>query len=167
VAAELGYNNLFVLHEGMPVWEEKGYAVYAGPDYEKRIETTKITPQELKILMKPNLVLTLVINCKFAKDIPGATSRQTICRFGGARHKNWSPSANRGTIIAQCKLQKLLWKIVQAILADGRSWLPVTKEKNVKNYGSFDRMQIGGDEDANYKRKNNAICIFQSEIEGT
>jgi rhodanese-related sulfurtransferase len=34
------------------VWEEKGYAVYAGPDYEKRTETTKITPQKLKVLME-------------------------------------------------------------------------------------------------------------------
>ena len=44
MTAELGYKNLFVLLEGIPVWEEKGYAVYAGPDYERKIETTQINP---------------------------------------------------------------------------------------------------------------------------
>jgi hypothetical protein len=38
----LGYGNVLVYAEGMPVWEEKDMPIYAGPDYEKRIETTKI-----------------------------------------------------------------------------------------------------------------------------
>ncbi|HWH69114.1 MAG TPA: rhodanese-like domain-containing protein [Candidatus Sulfotelmatobacter sp.] len=51
-AMELGYSNLFVYAEGMPVWEEKGLPIYAGPDYEKRIETTKIAPADLDGLLK-------------------------------------------------------------------------------------------------------------------
>jgi len=56
----------------MPVWEEKGYAVYAGPDYEKKIETTKITSQELKILMETKSGTFTLVDVRdpqeFAKD---------------------------------------------------------------------------------------------------
>lgn len=51
-AVELGYGNVLVYDEGMPVWEEKGMPIYAGPDHEKRIETTKITPPDLNLLLK-------------------------------------------------------------------------------------------------------------------
>lgn len=51
-AMELGYNNVFVYGEGMPVWEETGMPIYAGPDYEKRVETTKITPGDLDTLLQ-------------------------------------------------------------------------------------------------------------------
>ena len=46
-----GYDNVFVYAEGMPVWEEKGMPIYAGPNYEERIETTKITPIYLNVLL--------------------------------------------------------------------------------------------------------------------
>ena len=48
----IGYNNVHVYAEGMPVWEEMGLPIYAGPDYEKRIETTIITPTELNAQIK-------------------------------------------------------------------------------------------------------------------
>jgi len=51
-AMERGYDNILVYAEGMPVWEEKGMPIYAGPDYEKRIETTKISPHDLNVLIK-------------------------------------------------------------------------------------------------------------------
>ncbi len=38
-ALALGYMNVLVYADGIPVWEEKGMPIYAGPDYEKRIET--------------------------------------------------------------------------------------------------------------------------------
>lgn len=50
-AIELGYTNILVYADGMPVWEEKGMPIYAGPNYEERIETTKISPNELSKLM--------------------------------------------------------------------------------------------------------------------
>ncbi len=46
-----GYTNIFVYSEGMPVWEEKGLPIYKGPDYEKKIKTTIITPAELQSMM--------------------------------------------------------------------------------------------------------------------
>ena len=51
-ALALGYKKVLVYSEGMPVWEEKGLPIYAGPDYEKRIETTIISPRELAALIK-------------------------------------------------------------------------------------------------------------------
>jgi rhodanese-related sulfurtransferase len=51
-AAELGYTDILVYAEGMPVWEEQGLPIVAGPDYEKKIETTKISPADLDALSK-------------------------------------------------------------------------------------------------------------------
>jgi rhodanese-related sulfurtransferase len=140
VAAELGYGNVFVLQEGVPVWEEKGYAVYAGPDYEKRIETTKITPQQLKILMETKSGTFTLVDVRDAQEfaeghIPGAINIPSdefavgsavldkdklivvYCKSGGRSYT------------AYRKLQKLGYsKIVQAILADWEeAGLPVTK----------------------------------------
>ena len=46
-AAKIGYKNLFLYAEGMPVWEELGYPIIKGPNYEAKIETAKITPRNL------------------------------------------------------------------------------------------------------------------------
>ncbi|MCG2824396.1 MAG: hypothetical protein L6364_12050 [Desulfobulbaceae bacterium] len=51
-AQALGFQKILIYAEGMPVWEEKGLPIYAGPDYEKKIETTKISPRELDVLIK-------------------------------------------------------------------------------------------------------------------
>ena len=140
MAAELGYRNLFVLHEGMPVWEEKGYAVYAGPDYEKKIETTKMTPQELKILMDTKSGTFTLVDVRdpqeFAEGhIPGAINIPSdkfavgsavldkeklivvYCKSGGRSYT------------AYRKLQKLDYsKIAQTILNDWEeAGLPVVK----------------------------------------
>jgi len=140
VAAELGYNNLFVLHEGMPVWEEKGYAVYAGPDYEKRIETTKITPQELKILMESKSGTFILVDMRdpqeFAEGhIPGAINIPSDKFAAGSAVLDkeklvvvYCKSGGR-SYTAYRKLQKLDYsKIVQAIFADWEeAGLPITK----------------------------------------
>jgi len=47
MAKEAGYANLLVYNEGFPVWEEKGLPIVAGPDYAKKVETTKLAPREL------------------------------------------------------------------------------------------------------------------------
>ena len=51
-ALKMGYKQIFVYAQGMPVWEEKGMPIYAGPDYEKRIETDKLSPAELNTLIQ-------------------------------------------------------------------------------------------------------------------
>ena len=140
MAAELGYNNLFVLHEGMPVWEEKGYAVYAGPDYEKRIETAKITPQELKILMETKSGTFSLVDVRDLQEfteghIPGAINIPSDKFAAGSAVLDkkklvvvYCKSGGR-SYTAYRKLQKLDYsKIVQAIFTDWEeAGLPVMK----------------------------------------
>ncbi len=76
-AAEEGYSNIMVFAAGMPVWEEKGYPIYAGPDYEKRVETTKLSPAELQALMKNDGADVTVVDVRDPQEfktghIPGA-----------------------------------------------------------------------------------------------
>lgn len=53
-AMALGYTNISIYNEGFPVWEEKGLKIVAGPEYDKKIETTKLKPAELKKLIDEN-----------------------------------------------------------------------------------------------------------------
>ena len=124
----------------MPVWEEKGYAVYAGPDYEKRIETTKITPQELKILMETKSGTFTLVDVRdpqeFAEGhIPGAINIPSDKFAAGSAVLDkeklvvvYCKSGGR-SYTAYRKLQKLDYsKIVQAIFADWEeAGLPITK----------------------------------------
>jgi rhodanese-related sulfurtransferase len=48
IAQSMGYKNLYIYNEGFPVWEERGFKIVAAPEYEKKIETTKIKPSDLK-----------------------------------------------------------------------------------------------------------------------
>ncbi len=76
-AAEEGYTNIKVYAAGMPVWEEKGYPIYAGPDYQKHIETTKLSPTELQDLIKKDRTGITVVDVRDPQEyreghIPGA-----------------------------------------------------------------------------------------------
>jgi rhodanese-related sulfurtransferase len=50
-ASDLGYGNVLIYAEGFPVWEEKGLKIVPGPEYAKKIETTKIPAGELRKLL--------------------------------------------------------------------------------------------------------------------
>lgn len=54
IAESMGYKNIAIYNEGFPVWEERGYKIVAGPEYEKKIETTKIGPADLKKMIDDN-----------------------------------------------------------------------------------------------------------------
>jgi len=76
-AIENGYTNVYVYAEGIPVWEEKGMPIYAGPDYEKRIETTLITPPDLNNLIKKSAATLTLVDVRDSEEfteghIPGA-----------------------------------------------------------------------------------------------
>jgi len=47
----LGYKNIMIYSEGIPVWEEKALPIVAGPEYGKKIETTKVAPADLKKML--------------------------------------------------------------------------------------------------------------------
>jgi rhodanese-related sulfurtransferase len=51
-AETMGYTNILIYGEGFPVWEEKGQKITAGPDYAKKIETTKMAPEDIKKLIE-------------------------------------------------------------------------------------------------------------------
>lgn len=142
IALGLGYKDVSVLTEGMPVWEEKGYALYAGPEYEKKVEITKIAPKELKTLLdsKPDTATLVDVRepNEFAEGhIPGAIN---IPATGFAARSGVLDKGKR--IIVYCnsgarsynayrKLQKLAYpNIGQAIFADWKNeGLPITVEK--------------------------------------
>lgn len=138
MALEIGYDNVHVYAEGMPVWEEKGMPIYTGPDYEKRIATTIISPGDLNRLMETGGEGYTVVDVRdeeefteghvpAAINIPVATfaSRSDIldkekkiivyCNSGGRSYN------------AYRKLMKLGYKdINQAIFADWKeAGLPV------------------------------------------
>jgi rhodanese-related sulfurtransferase len=48
----LGYTNILVYSEGIPVWEEHNFPLETGPGYGRKIETTKLTPVDLDALIK-------------------------------------------------------------------------------------------------------------------
>jgi rhodanese-related sulfurtransferase len=78
-AAELGYTDILVYAEGMPVWEERGLPIVAGPDYEKKIETTKIAPADLEALSKSGAETFTLVDVRDAEEfreghIPGAVN---------------------------------------------------------------------------------------------
>ena len=129
-AIAMGYQNVLIYAEGMPVWEEKGLPIYAGPNYEERIETTKVNPEDLAALIKSGAETFTVVDVRdpeeFAEghipdsiNIPVATfasqsgvldkKKQIIvyCNSGGRSYN------------AYRKLMKLGYKkIKQAIFAD-------------------------------------------------
>lgn len=124
----------------MPVWEEKGYALYAGPDYDKKIETTKIAPRELKALMETKPGTFTLVDVRdpqeFAEGhVPGAINIPSEMFAAGSaildKEKLVIVYCNSGgrSYTAFRKLQKLDYqKIAQAIFADWQeAGLPVTK----------------------------------------
>ncbi len=46
-----GYKNILIYRDGFPVWEEKNMPIVAGPEYSKKIDTTKLKPAEIKKLI--------------------------------------------------------------------------------------------------------------------
>ena len=61
------------------MWEEKGFEIYAGPDYEKKAATNRLSAQELKALMDGKPGTFTLVDVRDAKEfaeghIPGAIS---------------------------------------------------------------------------------------------
>ncbi|GAM10912.1 hypothetical protein OR1_03212 [Geobacter sp. OR-1] len=140
LAATLGYSNLYVLSEGMPAWEEKGFAIYAGPDYEKKIETTRIPPKELQDLLASAPDKLTLVDVRDQKEfaeghIPGAVNipvTNFAARSAGLdKEKQIIVYCNSGgrSYNAYRKLQKMAYKkIAQAIFSDWQeAGLPVAK----------------------------------------
>lgn len=139
-ASELGYTNILIYSEGMPVWEEKGLPIYAGPDYEKKVETTKISPADLDALIKSGAATFTLVDVRDAEEfregrIPGAINipvSEFAAQSGALdKEKKIIVYCNSGgrSYNAYRKLMKLGYSdINQAIFADWKeAGLPVEK----------------------------------------
>jgi rhodanese-related sulfurtransferase len=140
IARSLGYTDISVYADGMPVWEEKGYPLYTGPDYDKTVKTSMIKPAVVKALLDNAPETLTVVDVRDSKEfaeghVPGAINipvesfaagsgvldkgRQIVvyCNSGGRSYN------------AYRKLQKLAYpNIAQMIFADWQSdGLPVAK----------------------------------------
>jgi len=139
LAATLGYRNLYVLSEGMPAWEEKGFAIYAGPDYEKKIETSRISPKELQKMLTDTPTAITLVDVRDPKEyaeghIPGAVNipseKFAALSSGLDKEKKiivYCNSGGRG-YNAYRKLKKMAYgNIGQAVFADWQeAGLPVS-----------------------------------------
>jgi len=132
-ASTLGYRNLFVYEEGMPVWEEAGLPIVPGPGYEAKIETTKISPKDLRQLIASKRQDFVIVDVRDQSEyaeghIPGAINipvatfssrseeldkEKTIivyCNAGGRSYKGYR------------KLMSLAYeKYYQALFADWKA----------------------------------------------
>jgi rhodanese-related sulfurtransferase len=48
----LGYGNIRIYAEGIPVWEERNLSLFVGPDYDKKIEAKKLKPAEVSNMIR-------------------------------------------------------------------------------------------------------------------
>ncbi|MEQ8213472.1 MAG: rhodanese-like domain-containing protein, partial [Smithellaceae bacterium] len=126
----LGFNNIRIYLEGIPVWEEKNLPLVTGPDYNKEIEATIIKPADLKKLIsekKDNYVLVDVRDASEYKEghIPGAINIQSENFAAGSgvlpKEKKIIVYCNTGSrsYLAYKKLIQLAYPdINQALLAE-------------------------------------------------
>lgn len=136
----IGYTNIMIYSEGIPVWEEKNLPIVAGPEYGKKIETTKLKPDQLKSLIdgaKDDFVLVDVRDeseyreghIPTAINIPAETfaSRSEIL----PKEKKIIVYCNTGSrsYMSYRKLMKMDYKnIYQALFADWKeAGMPVEK----------------------------------------
>lgn len=68
IAQSMGYTNLAIYNEGFPVWEERGLKIVAGPEYEKKIDTTKIKPLDLKKMLDEKAQDYVLIDVRDASE---------------------------------------------------------------------------------------------------
>jgi rhodanese-related sulfurtransferase len=140
IARSLGYTDVTIYTDGMPVWEEKGYPIYTGPDYEKTVKTSQLKPVVVKALLDSAPASVTVVDVRDAKEfaeghVPGAINIpvETFAAGSGVLDKGkqiivYCNSGGR-SYNAYRKLQKLAYpNIAQMIFADWQSdGLPVAK----------------------------------------
>jgi rhodanese-related sulfurtransferase len=140
IARSLGYADISVYADGMPVWEEKGYPIYTGPDYDKTVKTSMIKPAVVKVLLDAAPTTVTVVDVRDPKEfaeghVPGAINIpvETFAAGSGVLDKGkqiivYCNSGGR-SYNAYRKLQKLAYpNIAQMIFADWQSdGLPVSK----------------------------------------
>jgi rhodanese-related sulfurtransferase len=136
----MGYGDISIYSDGMPVWEEKGYPIYTGPDYEKTVKTGRLKPSVVKALLDSAPATVTVVDVRDAKEfaeghVPGAVNIpvETFAAGSGVLDKGkqiivYCNSGGR-SYNAYRKLQKLAYpNIAQMIFADWQDdGLPIAR----------------------------------------
>ena len=140
IARSLGYTDITIYADGMPVWEEKGFPLYTGPDYDKKVQTSMIKPAVVKALLDSAPQTLTVVDVRDQKEfaeghVPGAINIpvETFAAGSGVldKAKQIIVYCNSGgrSYNAYRKLQKLAYpNIAQMLFTDWQSdGLPVSK----------------------------------------
>lgn len=126
----LGYKNISIYSEGIPVWEERNLPIVAGPDYGKKIETQKVKPADLVQLIRENKGDYVLVDVRDPSEyreghIPTAVNipAETFSTQSGVlpKEKKIIVYCNTGSrsYLAYRKLTKLAYPdIYQTLLAD-------------------------------------------------
>lgn len=133
IARSAGYTDISIFAEGMPVWEEKGYPLYTGPEYDKTVKTSMLKPAVVKALLGSAADTITVVDVRDAKEfaeghVPGAVNipMETFAAGSGILDKGkqiivYCNSGGR-SYTAYRKLQKLAYpNIAQMIFADWKT----------------------------------------------
>jgi len=126
----LGFTNIRLYPEGIPVWEENNLPLVTGPDHDKKIEATIIKPADLKTMIGENKQAFVVVDVRDAAEfkeghIPGAINlpSETFAAGSGVlpKEKKIIVYCNTGSrsYLAYKKLIQLAYPdINQALFAD-------------------------------------------------
>lgn len=136
----LGYKNIWIYSEGIPVWEERNLPIVAGPDYGKKIETKKVKPANLAQLIRGNKGDYVLVDVRDPSEfkeghIPTAINIpvETFSTQSGVlpKEKKIIVYCNTGSrsYLAYRKLIKLAYPdIYQTLLADWKdAGMPIEK----------------------------------------
>jgi len=136
----LGYTEILIFSEGIPVWEERNLPLVTGPGYGKKIETTKLKPGELDVLIKADDQEYVLVDVRDEAEfqeghIPSAINipAETFATKSAVlpKEKTIIVYCNTGSrsYLAYKKLISLAYpKIYQTLLADWKdAGLPVAK----------------------------------------
>jgi len=67
----LGYDNIKIYAEGVPVWEERSLPLFVGPDYDKKVEAKKLKPAELNSMIQEKRTDYVLVDVRDAAEFKG------------------------------------------------------------------------------------------------
>lgn len=149
-AQDAGYTNILIYIDGFPVWEEKGMPIIAGPEYGKKVETTKLSPADIQKIISDQKHEYVIVDVRgeseFAEGhIPTAINipAETFSAKSGVLPKDkkivvYDNSGGR-SYMAYRKLIRLAYpNIYQAIFAEWKeAKFPVEKSESKCNDCAF------------------------------
>jgi rhodanese-related sulfurtransferase len=69
--APLGYTRITIYSEGIPVWEERNLPIFVGPDYTKKVDTSKIKADDLAKMIREKKTDYVLVDVRDAQEYRG------------------------------------------------------------------------------------------------